>query len=294
MGEHNIGLCFHSNVAGKVSSPSELSFLIDRIMRMTQKALKATASSVLLIDSDKQDMFFEFADGPVGALLKEVTFSVQSGIAGWVVLNREPAIVNDVAKDSRFYVDVDRATGFVTKSILCAPLKLRGRVIGVIEVLNKLDGSDFTEQDLEVLEAVASTAAIAVALKQAEKALRASTEHYSALVESLPDAVLEFREGVVTWCNDRVEEICGYPKDELLGKNASSLFSSEVSPSEFIEEVSTAIKERGLFRGTTKFRKKDGTLVDIEYYLSQIVGRDPADVIAVARDITERKGAEEE
>ena len=126
-----------------------------------------------------------------------------------------------------------------------------------------------------------------------EEALRESEEHYSALVGNLTDAVFHFKGGVITWCNDPVEEIYGYPKDELLGKSASFFYPGDMSPSEFTGRIAAAIKERGFFRSISRFQKKDGSFVDIEYSLSQIPGKDPIEVVAVARDITERRRIEE-
>ena len=129
--------------------------------------------------------------------------------------------------------------------------------------------------------------------KQMEQALRDSEELYSALVWNLTDAVFTIKGDTVAWCNDRVEEIYGYPKQELLSKTASFFYPSDISQSEFTEEVSTAIRKHGLFRSTSRFQKKDGSFADIEYSLSQIPGKDPVELIAVARDVTERKRAEE-
>jgi len=129
--------------------------------------------------------------------------------------------------------------------------------------------------------------------KRMEQALRESEEHYSALVGNITDAVFQFKGGVITWCNDRVEEIYGYPKEELLGKSASFFYPSDISPTEFTRRVAGVIEERGFFRSISKFQRTDGNLVDIEYSLSQIPGKDPVEVIAVARDVTERRRMEE-
>jgi len=130
--------------------------------------------------------------------------------------------------------------------------------------------------------------------KRAEKALVESEEHYSALVENLTDAVFLFKGGVITWCNDRVEKIYGYPKNELLGKQAAFFYPKDVRPYEFTRILSSALKERGLFNGTNKFQRKDGSVVDIEYTLSQIHGKVPIEIMAAARDVTERKRVESE
>jgi PAS domain S-box-containing protein len=289
-----MGLSFFAQVSKTVSSVSELSFLVARIMQMTEKALKASASSLLLIDHEKQEMFFEFADGPVGSLLKEVRFGIQSGIAGWVARHGEPAIVNDAANDARFYVDVDKFTGFSTKSILCAPLKVRGRTIGVIEALNKRDGSPFNEEDLDILTSVASTAAIAIALKQAEEALRSSELHYSTLLRSLTDAVIEFKEGAVAWCNDRVEGLYGYSKDALVGKGLDFFFPTEGRNPRFANEIAAEIEERGTASRAGEFQTADGHRTHVEYSFSRMAGGDPLDIVAVARAMAPRDEATSE
>ena len=159
---HDIRLDLLYKVGKRASSASEVSKMVDEIVTMTRQTLRASASSVLLIDEERQELLFEFADGAAGGVLKQVRLGIQSGIAGWVARHGCPIIVNDVTRDKRFFADVDKATGFVTRAIMCAPLVTRGKVIGVVEVLNKLDGSDFNEQDLETLVAVGATAAIAI------------------------------------------------------------------------------------------------------------------------------------
>ncbi len=281
-------------VGRKASSTPELSCLVKQIVAMTQQALKAAASSVLLLDEEKRELCFELAEGEVGQTLKQARIGVESGIAGWVARHGKPLIVNDVSKDKRFCADVDRATGFVTTSIMCSPLIAQGKLIGVIEVLNKLSGSDFDQEDLEALEAVASTAAMAIECKRTEEALRVSEEHYSALVGSLTDGVFKFRGDVITWCNDKVEDIYGYTRDELIGMDVRFPYPLSSGPLEQNRIVSAAIKKEGRFYDVARIKKKDGTAADIEYTISQLQGKDPVEFVAVVRDVTERKRAEEE
>ena len=129
--------------------------------------------------------------------------------------------------------------------------------------------------------------------KQAEKALRESKAHYSTLVESLTDAVFRVKDGVITWCNDRVEEIYGYTKDELVGKKVGFLFPEGVSHAEFLKKASAAIRERGFLLGTGSIKRKDGSKVDIDYSISLIPGEGPIELVAVGRDVTDRKQAED-
>ncbi|HXZ94651.1 MAG TPA: PAS domain S-box protein [Dehalococcoidia bacterium] len=118
-------------------------------------------------------------------------------------------------------------------------------------------------------------------------------EDYSALVRNLTDAVFKLKGGIITWCNDRAEQICGYSKQEMLGKKASFFYPINVSPAEFTRDVSATMKAQGHCLGTTEFAKKNGGIVNIEYLVSQIPDQEPVEVIVVARDVTERKQAEE-
>ena len=129
--------------------------------------------------------------------------------------------------------------------------------------------------------------------KRSEKALKESEEQYSALVANLADAVLISKEGKITWCNDRTEEILGYTKDELLGKDASFFLWEGVNSSEFVAEAYKVTEGRSHFRGTTKMMKKNGEVMDIEYSISRISGKAPPEFVMVARDVTERKRSEE-
>jgi signal transduction histidine kinase len=149
-------------IGEKVGSVSDLSKLVEQIVKMTQHAIEASASSVLLLDDSGNDLVFDVVLGGAKSTLRHLRISTQSGIAGWVARNSKPLIVNDVGRDERFNQKIDNTTGFVTRSIMCAPMIVQRKVIGVLEVLNKNDGTDFSVQNLETLLSVASTAAMAI------------------------------------------------------------------------------------------------------------------------------------
>ncbi|UCG83594.1 MAG: PAS domain S-box protein [Dehalococcoidia bacterium] len=129
--------------------------------------------------------------------------------------------------------------------------------------------------------------------KAVEDALRESEEQYSAVVQNVADAVFRFREGQITWANDRIGEILGYSKGEMVGFDASLFLPSDISIQEVYREVGAALEERGFFHGRTKAKRKDGSIAEIEYSASLIPGKKPPELVGVARDITERKMAEE-
>jgi len=88
--------------------------------------------------------------------------------------------------------------------------------------------------------------------QQVQQALRDSEELSSALIGNLTDAVFLFRGDAIAWCNDRVEEIYGYPKEELWGKSANFFYPNDLTASEFARGVADALGKCGVFRGTSK------------------------------------------
>ncbi len=116
--------------------------------------------------------------------------------------------------------------------------------------------------------------------------------YYSALVENIADVVFKFQHNVIAWCNDRIEEVLGYTKDELIGKDAGILLPDDIDVSQVKREVGFAMREKGRLCGTTTMKKKDGGLVDIEYSASRIPEKEPVEIVAVLRDVTERNRAQ--
>ena len=119
------------------------------------------AGSLLLLDEEKGELRFERALGSATARVAPFRLRLGQGIAGWVVQQGKPLLVPNVQEDPRFYRSVDQLSGFRTRSILCVPLMVRGRAIGAIELINKVEES-FTEEDLALLEVLAGPAAISI------------------------------------------------------------------------------------------------------------------------------------
>lgn len=210
-------------VGKKVGSVSKLANVDKHVMQMTQRMLHAAASSVLLFDDEERELLFEVAEGQVGKALRQVRLSAQSGISGWVARHGKPLMVNDVTQDQRFNKSADEITGFITRSIICAPLIVHRKIIGVIEVLNKLDGSDFNEQDLETLISVASTAAMAI---ENSKLQRIILDAYKSTIKALA-AAIDAKDHYTRGHSQRVMEYA------LLGGTSLSLAREELKVLEY-------------------------------------------------------------
>ena len=102
----------------------------------------------MLVDEDKQHLYFKTATGEKGTAVKKIKIKIGEGIAGSVFLTKESEIVNDVTKDPRFTGKIDQQSGFKTRSIIAVPIIINTadngeEVIGVIEVLNKRESTGF-------------------------------------------------------------------------------------------------------------------------------------------------------
>ena len=249
--EANMILHLLRNVGKKVGSVAELTQLVEHVTKMTQHALNASASSVLLLDDTHQELFFEIAEGRAGKQLKQSRLSAQSGIAGWVVRNGKPLIVNDVAKDPRFDRGVDKTTGFVTKSVICVPLVVQRKIIGVIEVLNKRDGSIFGRQDLETLVSVSATAAMALENARLNQAI---LDAYKSTIRALA-AAIDAKDNYTRGHSQRVTEYA------LIGANSLS-FSVEEQE---VIEYAGILHDVGKIGIPDSILSKPGALTDDEW-----------------------------
>ena len=158
------GLATLNRIAHTITSSLDIEEVIRRTVAGINEVLDVEAGSLLLVDQNTKELYFKITLRGEHASLTEFRLQPGQGIAGWVVANSSPAIVNDVSTDPRFYNEIDEATGFKTKSVLCAPLMVQGHPTGAVEVINKQQGH-FTQYDQELL--VSMCASIAIALQNA-------------------------------------------------------------------------------------------------------------------------------
>ncbi|MEW6608385.1 MAG: HD-GYP domain-containing protein [bacterium] len=143
-----------------VNSTLQIKELLPLIMELTTKLMKAEASSLMLIEDEH--FVFEVAIGEKKNELKEIKLPITEGVAGWVVKNKQSLSIKDVSQDTRFSRKIDEEIKFVTKSLLCVPLLIKDRVIGVVEAINKIGDEGFSTADLELLQAMANQEGIAI------------------------------------------------------------------------------------------------------------------------------------
>jgi len=147
-------------VTQKLLSTIDFDRLFGIILESAKSLTDSEASSLHLLDEKVGKLRFAVATGEAKESLPSLYVPLgEESIAGYVAVNGKPLVVNDVKKDGRWYSGVDEATSFKTRSILAVPLKLEKRTVGVIEVLNKRGGAEFSGEDIQLLELLAGQAA---------------------------------------------------------------------------------------------------------------------------------------
>lgn len=153
-----------------LNSTLDMDELLVAIMESAQIVMQAEAGSLMMVDEESGDLIVKVATGPIKDQITGMRIPKGEGIAGWVAEHGRSLLVADVERDKRFYPGIDQCTGFRTKSILCTPIKLRDKVIGVVEVINRNDGSNYSEDDITLLETLAHQAAIVIERAQLHQA----------------------------------------------------------------------------------------------------------------------------
>jgi signal transduction histidine kinase len=149
------------HIADFMGTTMALEEVISAAMRFTAAMMGADGSSILLLDREHTNLKFFIALGEKASQLKNMTLSKGEGIAGFVAETGLPMVVSDVRRETRFAKRVDRTTGFQTRAIACVPLKVRGELKGVIEVVSRKAGV-FGDKELDMLTAIAGPVAIMI------------------------------------------------------------------------------------------------------------------------------------
>ena len=150
-------------ISSWVSSVQDLDNLLELILESAAQMINAKASSLLILDRDTNTLYFKAATGEKKHEIKKYRVKLGQGIAGSVATSGKPLLIPDVRKDKRWYAEISKYIAFETRSIACVPLKMEGKIIGVVQVVDKVDASPMTKRDLNLLGEFAGLAALAIA-----------------------------------------------------------------------------------------------------------------------------------
>jgi putative nucleotidyltransferase with HDIG domain len=216
---------------------------------------------LLLIDEEKGELYFQAAAGVVGNRLSQMRISLDSGIASWVARNGKPLVINDVTRDNRFSKEIDKVTGFITKSVIAVPLLRGQKVIGILEAINKVDGHEFNKQDLAVLTGFTSTEALILLVSMVATATNNIEQHqilidwYKSTFETLITAA-DAKDPYAYGHSRRVREYT------MLAANSLSFSLEELQSIEF----GALLHDIGKIHIYDIVLRKSGPLTDAEWY----------------------------
>jgi GAF domain-containing protein len=171
--------------AGALGSEESYRELLQSIVEVARAIFGARASSVFLHDEGSDELVFEAVAGEGAEELIGKRFPSSTGIAGWVLVTRQPLVVEELDKDPRFAREAAEATGFVPKGLMAVPLLHEDRALGVLEVLDRPQKAAFSLAEMELLGLFANEAAIALDLLQKARAARSVLEQEGGEADAL-------------------------------------------------------------------------------------------------------------
>jgi diguanylate cyclase (GGDEF)-like protein len=157
-------LDFFDEVSKTLTSTLELNDILTTIMKKSRKLIKADTWSILLLDEGTGELVFEKMTGRKEdkGKMRKIRLKMGEGIAGWVAQEGIPVVVPDVSIDKRFCSRVDKEAGEKTKSLMCVPIRSKGAILGVLEIVNKTADTPFTREDLDLIMRLVDRAALAI------------------------------------------------------------------------------------------------------------------------------------
>ncbi len=166
--------------AGVLGAEEAYRSLLQSIVEVARAIFGAKASSVFLLDEATDELVFEAVAGEGADTLIGKRFPSSTGVAGWVLVTRQPLVIENVTEDPRFARDAAESTGYVPKGLMSVPLLNEERALGVLSVLDRPTKSRFTLAEMDLLGLFANQAAIALDLLQRARQARGVLENDSA------------------------------------------------------------------------------------------------------------------
>jgi GAF domain-containing protein len=150
--------------------------LLRATVEVARAIFRAKAASVFLLDEETDELVFAAVAGEGAETLIGQRFPADTGVAGWVLVTRQPLVVEDLTNDTRFSREAAESTGFVPKGLMAVPLLAEEKALGVLEVLDRPQQTKFSLQEMDLLGLFANQAAIALELLQRARRARAALD----------------------------------------------------------------------------------------------------------------------
>jgi GAF domain-containing protein len=162
--------------AGVLGAEESFQGLLQSVVEVARAIFRAEASSIFLLDEKTDELVFEAVAGEGAETLRGRRFPSSTGVAGWVLVARQPLVIENVGEDPRFAREAAESTGYVPKGLMAVPLLHEERALGVLEVLDRPQEAAFSLAEIELLGLFANQAAIALDLLQRARRAQAAVQ----------------------------------------------------------------------------------------------------------------------
>lgn len=263
VGRQDIEFAVVSEISYALTSTLSLQNIYHQLMEPVRRTLNVGSVSVGLIEPTTGDIIF--VDMLMGDLFKDlptIRLKKGQGIAGWVSDNRQPVIINDVYSDNRFYSRVDRQSGFQTHNMICIPLQIEDRVIGILQAINKQNG-DFNENDLRLLQAIGGPLAAAIENASLHTAVLAEKRRIETIFANMSEGMMTVdADGLITHANESLLSLLYRDLPTLRGQKANDMIRLTAgSLNEFMQRILSATDEYPQL--ATEMSQSDGGTVPV-------------------------------
>lgn len=230
------------SISDELTSTLSHEDIIETVSNPVRRILNVDSVSIGLVEAGSRELVFVPALlGPLFSGLPVLRLKLGQGIAGWVAQHGKPVMVNDVYNDARFYVDSDRQTGFVTRSILCVPLWVENDVVGVLEAINKRMGQ-FDAYDQHLLASIAGPLAIALENAKLHAQVLAEKRRMEALFANMSEGIVTTdHHGIITAANDSLLTLLRVNAGEIIGRSVTETMPSR--PENAVSKLVSAVLE---------------------------------------------------
>ena len=219
-------------VTRQMASFDTLDEVLRALVTLTTAELGTERGSLFLNDPATNELYSRVAQGDIQ---REIRILNTSGIAGHVFASGEALIIHDAYEDARFNRSIDEQTGFITRSILCVPIRtVKGEIIGVAQTLNKKAGR-FTRQDLALFEAMTSQGTLALQSAQFIERMQALRHQEMAFIDVVSDVTADIKLGSL------LQKVMG-EATRLLNAERSTLFLNDEKTGQLWSEVGQGLE----------------------------------------------------
>jgi len=252
-----------------LSALSDLHYIHDRaylytfVLNRCADVLKAQSGTFFTVREDLGELYPEAAKGVSLSLLREIPFKMKVGVSGWCATNRKSLVVDNAPQDNRFNRAVDVITGIRTRSLLCVPIVRQDKIMGVVELVNRVDGV-FREPDLEFVQQLGMQVGVALENCRLYEDMGELLAYTNSIINSLSGGFISTNtQLMVTRCNQAACRMLGVQTTDVLNKTLANALPQYPALSAILDV--TQKRESPVQRQEIQLQRQDGSAFQLGY-----------------------------